>query len=524
MLKNAINVNNPDAKANENFLISLVEGHFVGNSNEGLFNSSNKTNDQLYSDIYSTIRNLFILSVSGSSIIFYIKPSIEYAGDNTPLKFLYTAGSLGANFALGVVTTQSVFEFYEQKIQKLKNDNKPIDCKFLTEVVGLTIVSAASALPFGVVYINKSSYSNYLHWLMASIIFIDNTIFHVFPLKVLLDKNIDFFSRSFDTIKEYKNINQFKMLLLEENLKINFIYRLISAKKSLLIEKNKIKDILEMKDGMLTLLEICKNASEEHIYKESTYLNWFYQQSSNVIIQTFTIFGGIVTTSSLIGYIASTLKEIEKLVQNNYVSWAITLLSASPIVYLAFYFGVEQFHQIYDSMVELLSGDYEKPLAIKLYPLTSMILLLMGIVLATFSFPTSAQLIEDNFSGIVKDILKYISISGTMIFSNYTIMLLINDKILEFARNHGGKEEKMLATFDYQINHLITDIKRMSDAEFYNHINLIEAENTKKILGDMSYADFKKITLFKQKPIISNQKEDSALLQNGSPRYYNSFN
>lgn len=197
-----------------------------------------------------------------------------------------------------------------------------------------------------------------------------------------------------------------------------------------------------------------------------------------------------VFTSGL-GYLATTV--------NLLTSFAGTqvgiALAASPdyflSVLLVFYGGIK-LQETYEYFTSWEKDDIKIPLEFKLYPKSTLLLMLFAIYLAAFSYGTGAQLVNDRFGGEEWDTVRPIIlgfVKSGMPFISFVAMLDFYKAIMnKFAMYFGGEDSmiavkvhRMIANLVDGINliagaDLIEALKHLDDSKLMKFINMTRAE------------------------------------------------
>ncbi|HEY2567003.1 MAG TPA: hypothetical protein VGH95_04775 [Candidatus Aquirickettsiella sp.] len=148
------------------------------------------------------------------------------------------------------------------------------------------------------------------------------------------------------------------------------------------------------------------------------------------------------------GFWGGTFNEMVELTESQ-VSGAIV---SAPSIYclgvLLAFFGGNALQNSYDYLTAWKDDTVKIPMAFKLYPKTSVLLILISMYLSAFSYAAGAQLINDNFNGKLEFLRPYLlELAKTgLTFLGFTAMIDFFNNVLSKFQQYGGNEDTQTVT------------------------------------------------------------------------------
>jgi hypothetical protein len=171
---------------------------------------------------------------------------------------------------------------------------------------------------------------------------------------------------------------------------------------------------------------------------------------------------------------------------------------SAPSIYclgvLLAFFGGNALQNSYDYLTAWKDDTVKIPMAFKLYPKTSVLLIMISMYLSAFSYAAGAQLINDNFNGKLEFLRPYLlELAKTgLTFLGFTAMIDFFNNVLSKFQQYGGNEDMQT------VANLFAALNQMKDS--------IQLMIPNLLLESLAQADEKQIK------IILNIKDENDLL------------
>ncbi len=360
--------------------------------------------------------------------------------------------------------------------------NSTIGIKKALEDIAIFTGAAISALPLAAVSFMYPipGFSKKLLAIQGVIVLIDNTILHLFPLKLALSEPLyrlpslpfEFIIQRIMTCRLSVEEKEKRQLQAQINLHYNaiiqrFVGHLDLAQKRLSIYMKEVKgDIAEIKKShphdtelLVALLDHlrCTAFSER---PRATLDN-----VRNILRTMSYLPGALWVMSSCAGFLAAPINEMTELTGSSAIG---AMISTPPIYFLGVllaFFGGNALQNTFDYFTDWKDEAVKIPMSFKLYPKTATLLIIISTYLALFSYAAGAQLINDNFKGDLEFLRPHLLILAEtgLSFLSFTAMIdFFNNTLNKFAQysNHddAGMVIKLFSEFD-QIKNTIPKMK-----------------------------------------------------------------
>ncbi len=358
------------------------------------------------------------------------------------------------------------------------------------EDIAMTTGAAISALPLAAVsYMYPiPGFSKTLLLFQGAIVLIDNTILHLFPFKLAFSEPLyrlpslpfEFIIRQMMntslTQEERKKKNCQKQIdkkiqeiirclvdHLELGQRLLSIYGFRFSGCSYINEVKKDIDEIEKSslppaELLMALLERLREMVSDRPISPPGNIRKFFRTLSYIP-------GALWVMSSCAGFLAAPVNEMTELTGSSALG---ATLSAPPIYFLGVllaFFGGNALQNTYDYFTYWNDDAVKIPMAFKLYPKTSVLLILISIYLSAFSYAAGAQLINDNFKGDLAFLRPYLlDLAKTgLTFLGFTAMIDFFNNVLskfgQFGSNEDAERAIKLAEAFGQIKNSLQQMK-----------------------------------------------------------------
>ncbi|MGC1853944.1 MAG: hypothetical protein WA659_01000 [Candidatus Aquirickettsiella sp.] len=421
------------------------------------------------------------------------------------------------------------------------------------EDIAITTGAAISALPLAAVsYMYPiPGFSKTLLLFQGVVVLIDNTILHLFPFKLAFSEPLyrlpslpfEFIIRQMTNAclsqeEREKKKCQAQIDQQIQAIKQRLIEHLELGQKLLSIYGfrflgcgyiNEVKkDINEIKKSSLSPTELLiallnllhEMASDRDISPPGSIRKFFRTLSY--------IPGALWVMSSCAGFLAAPVNEMTELTGSSALG---ATLSTPPIYFLGVllaFFGGNALQNTYDYFTYWNDDAVKIPMAFKLYPKTSVLLILISIYLSAFSYAAGAQLINDNFKGELEFLRPYLlNLAKTgLTFLGFTAMIDFFNNVLRKFGQFGSNEDaetviKLTEAFgqiknslqQMQPDLLLESLAQMNE----NHLNSIlniKTENDRQNFSAIliQLAEALKTKIFRESGLINKTNIDKASL------------
>lgn len=336
------------------------------------------------------------------------------------------------------------------------------------EDIAITIGAAISALPLAAVsYMYPiPGLSKSLLLFQGIIVLIDNTILHLFPFKLAFSEPLyrlpslpfECIVRQMMNCRLKQEVKDKKKLQMQINQSIQAIkQRLINhlecGQKLLSIYgfkflgcnyANEVKKQIDdeysrqnLPTGLLIALLNCLHDMAPHqSISPLSRLRKFFRILSYVP-------GALWVMSSCAGFLAAPVNEMTELTGSPALG---ATFSTPPIYFLGVllsFFGGNALQNTFDYFTDWKEDAVKVPMAFKLYPKTSVLLIFISMYLSAFSYAAGAQLINDNFKGdlaFLRPYLLYLAKTG-LTFLGFTAMIDFFNNMLSKFGQYGRNED-----------------------------------------------------------------------------------
>lgn len=192
------------------------------------------------------------------------------------------------------------------------------------------------------------------------------------------------------------------------------------------------------------------------------------------------------------GFWGGTFNEMVELTESQ-VSGAIV---SAPSIYclgvLLAFFGGNALQNSYDYLTAWKDDTVKIPLAFKLYPKTSVLLIMISMYLSAFSYAAGAQLINDNFNGKLEFLRPYLlEIAKTgLTFLGFTAMIDFFNNVLSKFQQYGGNEDtQTVANLFEALNKIKDSIQLMPPNLFLESFAQMDEEEIKSFFNIKNKSD-----------------------------------
>lgn len=163
---------------------------------------------------------------------------------------------------------------------------------------------------------------------------------------------------------------------------------------------------------------------------------------------------------------------------------------SAPSIYclgvLLAFFGGNALQNSYDYLTAWKDDTVKIPMAFKLYPKTSVLLIMISMYLSAFSYAAGAQLINDNFNGKLEFLRPYLlELAKTgLTFLGFTAMIDFFNNVLSKFQQYGGNEDtQTVANLFAAFNQMKDSIQLMTPSLFLESLAQVDEEQMKNILN-----------------------------------------
>lgn len=212
--------------------------------------------------------------------------------------------------------------------------------------------------------------------------------------------------------------------------------------------------------------------------------------------------GGSAVLVGLMGLALKTEDIFDGLLKNKNASFPLSAAALSIFAYLAFRFGYKSFVQFPALAIELMGRSFQylrgqkmsesnlstnRPLAMQLYPLATLIGMGIVSIVCLFSYATAVNFIEAsphfNKGGELEEykfLFKCFAGISSVIFNNFANQELLFKFIETFARFWGSEKKKNLANFAHEMRTFLYESKHVMDPKIF-------AESLQKLPDDCQF-------------------------------------
>lgn len=380
------------------------------------------------------------------------------------------------------------------------------------ENIAITTGAAISALPLAAVsYMYPiPGFSKTLLVIQGIIVLIDNTILHLFPFKLAFSAPLyrlpslpfEFIIQQIMTCRlsqeereqqqlqtqinqQYRTIKQYLINHLDQGQKLLSVY---GFKFSCCSYTNEITDdISNLKSNLqhsptellIALLNRLHEMAPDRRNAAPSNIRQFFRTASYLP-------GALWVMSSCSGFLAAPVNEMTELTSSAALG---ATLSAPPIYFLGVllaFFGGNALQNTFDYFTDWKDDAVKVPMAFKLYPKTSVLLILISMYLSAFSYAAGAQLINDNFNGELEFLRPYLldlAKSG-LTFLGFTAMIdFFNNVLSKFGQYGSNENAETVIKLSEVFAQLKNSLQRMKPSLFIQSLAQMDEKPLKNFLN-----------------------------------------
>lgn len=172
--------------------------------------------------------------------------------------------------------------------------------------------------------------------------------------------------------------------------------------------------------------------------------------------------GAIGMTVSVAGFLEDTRQQLEIWTGSKPGSFELTTPTALTIGTITSYFGGSIVQDTYDNTIAWLSGHGQLPLAVKLYPKTVTLALIVSGYLSWFASGTAEELVYDTIEpGLLQDILVGFARHGVQLFTFRNMFDIIFKAVEIHAQKWGNDDDKAVFELKAQAKRFSMAVKRL---------------------------------------------------------------
>lgn len=222
------------------------------------------------------------------------------------------------------------------------------------------------------------------------------------------------------------------------------------------------------------------------------------------------------------GFWGGTFNEMKNLTGNP-VSAAVV---SAPSIYcfgvLLAFFGGNALQSSYDYLTAWKDDSVKIPMAFKLYPKTSVLLIMISMYLSAFSYAAGAQLINDNFNGKLEFLRPYLlDLAKTgLTFLGFTAMIdFFNNVLSKFAQYGGAEDAQTVIQLFAALSQMKNSVQLMKPDLLMSSLSTMDVERLKTIFNVREEKDREELNYaLSELKIILNGKffKESALYEKGN--------
>ncbi len=412
------------------------------------YHITNSTPIPLKKDVASIATIVLSILFAGGSLALYVEPTMDFAEGDLTKTIGYLISVLGANFGVTAYATsqsiKSLLTIPEEVAGILSIKLRSERLKTAGKVIGFGAVSVASAVPFALAT-QGDLWGSPIP--LKVLVAITNAVANFYAVNNLMFEHACYFKHKFIDAK--KSADYHKLLAAFSHCIDSVTYELV-------------------KNTMLTSETLPRELSPETELDGDKLLKFLAQQSMDYQIEPELPLSGCAKTIKalagasgtglvLVGMTGYILKVHENLMAftsndetptgNHAIAIPVTGALSVPFLYLTATFGAKTFFEIAD----VLSCRGKKPLAMQLYPKTTIATMFSLALLCGFSFATSVDLIKSNAylqeNETLSHTFTFLAAAASIIFNNFANQKLGFEIIEFYARRCGSTKEKELANF-----------------------------------------------------------------------------
>lgn len=462
--------------------------------------------------------------ISGLGVMFYYQPSKKYAQSicddpaykNIPCSFFissHVAGTLLVAGGILMVATNSFIDQYNASvipIQLRKYLRDPLSRQQkIVENILTWVGSFIASVPFIIITVLNPipGLPKFLIFSQVCIVGLTNTLLHLLPFKLAFKNKLyraPFLPLEFicQKIAHSLHSNEEKQAKkLQDNID-----------KSLQMIKQRLIDRLSLMKRLITINGF-KFTGCNYRNEISTFINEIKEQnvpplkrlmqfslsldeispgqftSSTGRINDFLkilayVIGALWVILACAGFWGGTFNEMTEITGSFLYGGMASFLSIYCLCVLLAFFGGNALQNTSDYLTVWRGDKFKISLAFKLYPKTSVLLLLISVYLSTFSYAAGAQLINDNFNDkldFLRPYLLEIAKTGlTFLGFNAMVDLFING-LSKFGEHVGNKDRKAALQLTGALTQMENSIQLMHPGSFIQSLAKKNPENSENL-------------------------------------------
>jgi hypothetical protein len=476
------------------------------------------------------LKQLALSMIAGLGATLYGPPASNFSYSECidypaiPCSFFLMSYVAGTCVTSAIVLHNSTIEFFDRqkaagiplKLAKYLQD--PLSSKQRAlKNIGITAGSFISSIPFVVINLANPIPALPVVFIipLASIIAFTNTLLHLLPFELVSQipfyraplLPIEFIIRQLVNSRLTAEEQQEKKLQAE----INHGYQKI--KQQLINHLEQGKKLLTKYGFRFEGCGYINNAAQEikalHEREQSpvellqALLNYLHAISPgrpisqpgriNKILRAITYApGAFLVMSSCAGFLASPVNELTTLTGSKVAGATLAAPSVYFLGVLLAFFGGNALQNTYDYFTAWKDDSVKVPMAFKLYPKTSVLLIIISIYLSAFSYAAGAQLINDNFNGKLAFLRPYLlDLAQTgLSFLGFTAMMdYFNNILTKFGQYGGSEETQRVIDLTLAFSQMQNSIQRMLPQELLDSLAKMDDEQLKAYLNLQNNAD-----------------------------------
>ena len=202
--------------------------------------------------------------------------------------------------------------------------------------------------------------------------------------------------------------------------------------------------------------------------------------------------GAFWVMSSCVGFLVAPINEMTELTGSEVMGASFSAPSVYFLGVLLAYFGGNSLQNTYDYFTSWQDDAVKIPQEFKIYPKTSILLIVISMYLSVFSYAAGAELIKDNFTGDLEFLRpELLALSETgLAFLGFTAMLDFFSSILKKFSHYGrNKDAEMVAKLSAAFSQLKNSIQLMKSDQLIISLSKLEGTRLMSILNIRPSAD-----------------------------------
>ena len=472
---------------------------------------------------------LLLTSILG--VMFYCEPAEKYAEsicadpDYKAINCSFFVGShlTGTLLVAGGILMIATNSFIDQQnascipIELADYLKNPLTRKQRIIENSVTAVgSFIASIPFVIITVLNPipGLPKFLIFSQACIVGVTNTLLHLLPFKLALKNKlyrapflpIEFFyqkiSNSFLSSKEKQAKKLHKQISQSEKMiKQVLIDRLGQGKNFLSINGFQLaccsytNEVANEAANKVFCIEEQNRLPSEKLIQSLNYLdnrpaNRHFPSSgsiNNFFIKIAYLLGASWVILACAGFWGGTFNEMAKLTGDNPVLGGI--VSAPSIYFFAVllaFFGGNALQNFYHYLTEWQDDTVKIPMAFKLYPKMSVLLIFISMYLSAFSYAAGAQLTNDNFNDKLEFLRPYLlALAKTgLTFLGFNAMIdFFNAVLSKFGQYVGSEKTRRIIRFFESLTQMQNAVKLMDPSLFLKSLAQMDKNQLKDLFN-----------------------------------------